>query len=358
MECCLETNANVADIFLTAIHMVHKKRTLVLEQKKKTKSLGKIISNLFTTNKKENSDADLLPFGVHRFVAPDTIKYGSIDLNEFKLDKTIGKGAFGAVHLAFWKNQNMNVAIKEYYAESHQDHAEFYKESKVMEKIRSPFLVRHYAYGVNVEGSMFIVLEYMNEGSLSYFLHKKKQQLDSKQLVRIALDIARGLSYLHEKNILHGDLKSPNVLLYMDTRHHLRAKLADFGTCVAANSKNNEWIGTPNWMAPEVLTQQEYNQSIDMWSYGMILYEMLSNTYPYQQFAEWTMQDFVQHVAQEKQVPDLQLCIPQKNTYLNDTLHQIIAQCWKFDAKTRPTAQDVYLILSEYMAIASFKSNE
>jgi serine/threonine protein kinase len=117
--------------------------------------------------------------------------------------------------------------------------------------------------------SYFMINEYLEEGSLFDHLHKKKTVIDEERMLLIVEDIALGMNYLHGRKVLHCDLKSSNVLI--DSNWNV--KLCDFGLSKLKDDKNNFGrVGTPHWMAPEILREKEYTEKSDVYSFGMILW--------------------------------------------------------------------------------------
>lgn len=125
-----------------------------------------------------------------------------------------------------------------------------------------------------------VITEYLSEGSLRAFLHKlEHKSLPLPKLLSIALDIARGMEYIHSQDVIHRDLKPENVLIHQD--FHL--KVADFGiACEEArcDSLAND-SGTYRWMAPEMIRHKSYGRKVDVYSFGLILWELVAGTIPY-----------------------------------------------------------------------------
>jgi len=208
-----------------------------------------------------------------------------IDLSRGEL---LASGGFGAVYRGqwgwFWNK--IEVAIKQPQGRL-PDYLkkEFIDEAKIMAECKSPYIVA--LYGVCVEGNHNdLVMEYVPNGSLDRLLHKKAQEISWNLRFEIAIDIGKGLSYLHdEKNILHKDLKSLNILL--DADYH--AKICDFGLSqIKIASSTFDHLGkdytkgTPCWMAPELLKNKASpSKASDIYSYGMILWEIASREKPY-----------------------------------------------------------------------------
>lgn len=121
-----------------------------------------------------------------------------------------------------------------------------------------------------------MVLEYTALGSLFEMLHTRKDILPIKRILEYIQDISLGMTYLHHRNIIHGDIKSKNIVV--DEGHV--AKICDFGLSEKTKKKLN-MAGTLNWLAPEVLKEEGYFESSDVYSFGLVIWEMLTNQIPY-----------------------------------------------------------------------------
>ena len=212
----------------------------------------------------------------------------TIPWSHLKEGKVLGKGGYGIVHLGEWNGQP--VAIKKLFLETLSDHMsrEFKKEAEVLWRCgESPYIVK--LLGVCIEPKQCaLVLEYMTKGSLYDVLSNKEVELPWQPLrFRIAWDIGKGIAYLHDWEMIHRDIKSPNVLLDANCN----AKLSDFGLIkvrFASESKlqsiipQGQLVGTLCWLAPESLTVNPvYSKASDVYAYAMVLFEIASRSLPY-----------------------------------------------------------------------------
>ena len=127
-----------------------------------------------------------------------------------------------------------------------------------------------------------IITEYLSNGSLMAYLHKlEHKSLPLQKLIAIALDIARGMEYIHSQGLIHRDLKPENILINQD----FHMKIADFG--IACEEAYCDLLtddpGTYRWMAPEMIKRKSYVRKVDVYSFGLILWEMVSGTIPYEE---------------------------------------------------------------------------
>src|SRR5665213_3043395 len=178
----------------------------------------------------------------------------TINHAELKLGKELGRGGFGVVYQGTWRHTD--VAVKQLLMDKISPEAaeEFETESQIMAQLRFPNIVQF--YGFCMSPTYCIVMEYMPNGSLFSVLRSNKP-LEWPLRFRIAVDVAKGLSFLHHENILHRDIKSLNVLL----DENYKAKLTDFGLskvkaetkshATATKTNNKDSVGTVQWMAPE-----------------------------------------------------------------------------------------------------------
>ncbi|PPS93775.1 Serine-threonine/tyrosine-protein kinase [Cryptosporidium hominis] len=255
-----------------------------------------------------------------------------VNLTSIKMFSILGFGSTSLVYSAVWRGTEVAVKILGNYAKSikssdcnhlnlsinkaikHmeitkkdcQRYLEFRNEIRIMNLLRHPNIVQY--MGGNISSNPpFLICEFCSGGTLFNLLHgDSKKCLESNsfsfsgpsvnlslyQRIKILQDIARGIHFLHSTNppIIHRDIKSLNIFLSLPIKSNADvpiAKVGDFGLCQQLFSDkgfingSGNLVGTYQWMAPEVLTSQIYNEHIDVYSFGMIMYEVLSNRTPF-----------------------------------------------------------------------------
>ncbi|CAL5073406.1 unnamed protein product [Urochloa decumbens] len=195
--------------------------------------------------------------------------------HNFSMEHKIGQGGFGSVYYAELRGEK--AAIKKMDTEATQ---EFLAELKVLTHVHHLNLVR--LIGYCVESCLFLVYEFIENGNLSQHLHGTGYEpLSWTSRVRIALDAARGLEYIHEHTVpvyVHRDIKSANILIDKD----FRAKVADFGLTklaeigTASQSLPTRVVGTFGYMPPEYARYGEVSPKVDVYAFGIVLYELIS----------------------------------------------------------------------------------
>ncbi|XP_055378323.1 serine/threonine-protein kinase 4 [Condylostylus longicornis] len=189
----------------------------------------------------------------------------------------LGEGSYGSVYKALHKESSSVVAIKLVPVES--DLHEIIKEISIMQQCDSPYVVRYYGSYFK-QYDLWICMEYCGAGSVSDIMRLRKKTLNEDEIATILNDTLKGLEYLHLRRKIHRDIKAGNILL--NTEGH--AKLADFGVAgqlTDTMAKRNTVIGTPFWMAPEVIEEIGYNCVADIWSLGITALEMAEGKPPY-----------------------------------------------------------------------------
>ncbi|CAO2178781.1 unnamed protein product [Urochloa humidicola] len=190
--------------------------------------------------------------------------------NNFSMEHKIGQGGFGSVYYAELRGEK--AAIKKMDKKASQ---EFLAELKVLTRVNHSNLVR--LIGYCVESSLFLVYEFIESGNLSQHLHGTGYEpLPWTSRVQIALDSARGLEYIHEHTVpvyVHRDIKSANILIDKD----FRAKVADFGLTKLSEIGNTSRVaGTFGYMPPEYVRFGAVSPKVDVYAFGVVLYELLS----------------------------------------------------------------------------------
>jgi serine/threonine protein kinase len=259
-----------------------------------------------------------------------------MDTTRLRRIQKLGDGAFGSVYLAQDTLTEWKVVVKELHRHqlSQQEFTFFKREILVLLKAHNQFVLP--CIGFSIRAPYSIVTRYMPSGSLWEVLHNPRGcGFSPTQKTCIAIGIAHGMRYLHRLHILHRDLKSPNVLL--DAWR--LPQIADFGLARFAESLDAEapitrGIGTPQWMAPEQIMGQ-YGPEVDVYAFGIILYEMLTEQVPFSECRETGTGLF--HKIANGYRPPLR----------NETdIEKLIHRCWAQNPADRPTFEDIYLWLS------------
>ncbi|GFS59220.1 hypothetical protein NPIL_124661 [Nephila pilipes] len=189
----------------------------------------------------------------------------------------LGEGSYGSVYKALHKESGQVLAIKQVPVDT--DLQEIIKEISIMQQCDSLFVVKY--YGSYFKGTdLWIVMEYCGGGSVSDIMRLRKKTLTEEEIATILNDILKGLEYLHYRRKIHRDIKAGNILL----NNEGHAKLADFGVAgqlTDTMAKRNTVIGTPYWMAPEVIQEIGYDCVADIWSLGITALEIAEGKPPY-----------------------------------------------------------------------------
>eukprot|EP01132_Coremiostelium_polycephalum_P003697 gene3697-4606_t len=199
-----------------------------------------------------------------------------IDYSELTFDNVIGSGKYGEVSLGSWLGTP--VAIKRILESSAETKIMIERELQILKDIKHPHIVQ-FLGATEHKGEIFIVTEFMEGGDLFDALIFGDTPLGWKAKLRITLDIAYACRYLQARGILHRDLKSQNILLSSNNR----AKLCDLGLARVLEDQINKrltFVGSDRWMAPEVSMGEMYDFKVDVFSFGVVLQEIITNQIP------------------------------------------------------------------------------
>lgn len=255
-----------------------------------------------------------------------------INPNTLSFTERIGVGGYGEVWKAIYIPTGKVCAVKKLFMdELDEDNLEMYKrEVEILARVRSPLTL--HLIGFTITKPYMIVTPFIPHNSLFDYVssESEKGRLPSTNLTIIAMGIAYSMMKLHEMGVIHRDLKSPNVLL--DNKY--LPYVSDFGIAkqvIKHIDPLTRDIGTTNWMAPEQMSSNKYDNKVDVYSYGMILYEMVMNRIPFQGMKpiEITMS-----LKKGKR--------PQLTEEGNESIIKLIKKCWKQNPASRPTFHHIY----------------
>lgn len=266
--------------------------------------------------------------GIERaLAAPPNIVDTEIDIRLLKVGEKVASGSCGDLHRGVYLGQDVAVKIlrSETLNEALED--EFRHEVAILREVQHKNVVR-FIGACTKQPYMCIVTEYMPGGSLYEYLHKNHHTLTIPQLVQFAIDVCRGMEYLHKSNIIHRDLKTANLLMDSDKV----VKVADFGVARFLNQEGvmTAETGTYRWMAPEIINHQPYDQKADVFSFAIVLWELVTAKIPYDNM---TPLQAALGVRQGRR-PDLP-------TNTNPKLLELMQRCWETDPGKRPSFSEI-----------------
>lgn len=258
-----------------------------------------------------------------------------IDKKSLTFIRELGHGQFGQVYEGLW-NEKTPVAIKTLKKGS-MDPQDFLAEAHIMKNLGHEKLVQLYAVCTKEE-PIYIVTELMKNGCLLDYLQKSSRQLDLQKLIYMSAQIADGMAYLEARNYVHRDLAARNILVGEKNI----VKIADFG--LARLIKETEYearVGARfpiKWTAPEAATYSKFSTKSDVWSFGIVLYEIITyGRVPYPSMSNTEVLTQVEHGYRMPAPPG---CPP--------ALYEIMYQCWHKDPLKRPTFDTLKWKLDEF----------
>jgi len=251
--------------------------------------------------------------------------------NIFRDAKKVGEGAAGEVFLATDARNGEKVAIKKMPLNS-QNMKLLVTEIGIMKTSNHPNIVKYFdSYLVNEQ--IWVVMEFMGSGCLTEVLEQFENglKMTETQIANVCLATLRGLSYIHSLHRIHRDIKSDNILLGSDGS----VKLADFGYAAQLTQqkqKRNTIVGTPYWMAPELIRGQNYDQKVDLWSLGIMVMEMAEGEPPYMEFPPLR----ALFLITTKGIPDLK-----EPTKWSADMRDFVGRCLEKEPEARPDSNEM-----------------
>uniref|UniRef100_A0A3P9IR00 non-specific serine/threonine protein kinase n=1 Tax=Oryzias latipes TaxID=8090 RepID=A0A3P9IR00_ORYLA len=189
----------------------------------------------------------------------------------------IGEGSTGVVCIARERQSGRQVAVKMMDLRKQQRRELLFNEVVIMRDYRHKNVVDMFRSAL-VEEELWVIMEYLQGGALTQIISETR--MNEEQIATVCEGVLLALSYLHSEGVIHRDIKSDSILLTLDGR----VKLSDFGFCAQINKdipKRKSLVGTPYWMAPEVISKMMYGTEVDIWSLGIMVVEMVDGEPPY-----------------------------------------------------------------------------
>ncbi|MEJ2397795.1 MAG: serine/threonine-protein kinase [Gammaproteobacteria bacterium] len=275
---------------------------------------------------------------------------GYVIANRYRVEKQIGKGAFGVVVLVTDMMVNEEIILKFLNAHMSSDEniiQRFIHELRYARKITHENIIRIYDF-ITFGRSYAISMEYFESHSMAFEIKMNKNP-NTARMLKIFIDICKGVGYAHSRDVIHRDLKPANILI----NDNDEVKIVDFGLAAAASSADSRitrtgiLVGTPTYMAPEQVRARAIDQRTDIYSLGVLLYEVFVGRAPYK--GEDHLATLFQHV-EGKAVPP-----HQANPKISESLSNVIMKAMAVDPNARyqkaeDLMKDIQLLLEQEAA--------
>ncbi|XP_034432141.1 mitogen-activated protein kinase kinase kinase 7-like isoform X2 [Hippoglossus hippoglossus] len=267
--------------------------------------------------------------------APAVCLFEDIQYEDIQVEAAVGRGTFGVVFKAVWKGKD--VAIKT--IESDNERNAFLVELRQLSRVNHPNIVKLYG---SCHNPVCLVMEYAECGSLYNVLHSAdpQAQYTSSHAMSWCLQCAKGVAYLHAmkpKALIHRDLKPPNLLL---VARGTVLKICDFGTACDIQTYMTNNKGSAAWMAPEVFEGSNYSEKCDVFSWGIILWEVITRKKPFDEIGGSAF--CIMWAVHRGTRPPLIKYIP-------EPIETLMTRCWDKEPSQRPSMEEVENTMSHLM---------
>ncbi|KAI4317000.1 hypothetical protein L6164_024915 [Bauhinia variegata] len=251
-----------------------------------------------------------------------------VDTSCLKYEIKIASGSFSDLYKGTFNNHDVAIKVLKTENLNESIQKEFAQEVYILSKIQHKNIVQ-FVGACTKPPNLCIVTEYMSGGSMYDLLHKQKAGLTLPSLLRVAIDVSEGMNYLHQNDILHRDLKAANLL--MDEKGVV--KLADFGVARMQDQSGimTAETGTYRWMAPEVIEHKPYDHKADVFSFGIVLWELLTGKLPYEHLSPLQAAVGVIQKGLRPKIP----------RHTHSELVELLRQCWRQDPSLRPEFAEI-----------------
>ena len=268
----------------------------------------------------------------------------SINSHVYKKIKKLGKGGYGKVYQVLDEKENKNYAIKRIpIVDLNEEEKDFVKnEAKILSSINDEHIVKYYD---SCEDDKYfnILMEYCEGSELKKFIldYKDKNEFIKEEIIyNIALDLCLGIKVIHENSLIHRDLKPENIFI----DNNCKIKIGDFGVSKKLGTNQKfaiTSVGTDFYMAPEILKGEEYNNEVDIWSYGCIIYELITLKVCFESKSRFGFMDNITKKSHGK------IDLKKYNSKWQDLIDLLL----KKNYRERPNISQVYSLLIDYKNI-------
>jgi Protein kinase domain len=308
-------------------------KTNATQQKSKLASRSAARQQQQQKQQQQQQQQQLSPTSI---TATTTSSVMNVSAADIELGDRIAGGGFCHLHVAQW--MEMTVAVKRIFDPviTPELKDEFEREVEFMSMLRHPNIVS--ILGVSRRApNLYVVMEFMSRGSVFQLLHQSTVAVAESRLKKMAIDMLRALHYMHERGVVHRDIKTHNCLL----DQYFQLKLCDFGLAAYVSSESDAdgsraLQGTPPYIAPEVWNGEKYTPAADMYAFGILLWEIFHRDVPFdgREVAR------IRSTVVDGERPHLGNAIPNCSASLSNVLIDLIPSCWHADPNQRPTARE------------------
>ncbi|KAM7254941.1 hypothetical protein ACFE04_020182 [Oxalis oulophora] len=292
-------------------------------------------------NKKDSAWTKYFDHGGGKVNAVEASEEHTVDMSKLFLGQRFAHGAHSRIHHGIYKDEAVAVKIVRIPDDDENGNLasklekQFNREVTLLSRLHHPNVIKFVA-GCKNSPVYCVITEYLSEGSLRAYLHKLEQKsLPLPKLIGIALDITRGMEYIHSQGVIHRDLKPENILI--DKDFHM--KIADFDiACEEVYCDMFHDPGTYRWMAPEMIKHKSYGKKVDVYSFGLILWEMVAGKIPYD---DMNPVQAAFAVVNKNLRPVIPVGCP-------PCMKALIEQCWSLQPDKRPEFWQVMKVLEQF----------